>query len=72
MTRDEVVAFGKKRYGETYVAALAKDIGFARSSVLRVVTGETPAVSPRMELAMEKLIRKHRFEALARPGVGYE
>lgn len=71
MTREEVINFGKKKYGEQWIARLAVDIGYSVASVLRVATGETPQVSRRMELEMEKLIRQHRFEALARPDVRY-
>ncbi len=71
MTRDEVIKFGKRKYGEQWMARLAEDIGYSVSTVLRVATGEIPEVSRRMELEIEKLIRQHRFEALAKPDVRY-
>jgi hypothetical protein len=71
MTREEVIEFGKGKYGERWIARLAEAIGYDVSSVLRVATGETPEVSRRMELEIEKLMRQHRFEALAKPDVRY-
>ncbi len=72
ITRDDLIQFGEKKYGGRFAARLAKDLGFKAAAVRRVISGVTPEVSVRMALALEKLIRQHRFEALARPDVRHE
>ena len=71
MTREELIAFGKKKYGEQWIARLAEDLGYSISAVMRVATGETPEVSRRMELEMKELVRKQQFETLAKRDVRY-
>jgi len=61
MKREDIIAFGKKKYGEPWIASLAEDIGYSVSSVMRVANGETPVVSRRMELEMERLMREERI-----------
>lgn len=70
LTREQIADFATKHYGASWVAKLARAIGYNRSTVLRMSTGDIP-VSRRMELEMEKLMRKKRFEFLAKPETRY-
>lgn len=71
MTREELIAYGKRRYGEKWVNKLAKAIGYSVSSIMRIESGETSEVSRRMELEIKELRRKQQFETLSRPDVRY-
>ena len=66
MTREYIIAFAEKKFGERWVSRLAKAIGYSTSAVSRMAAGEAP-VTRRMELEVERLVREHRFEALAKP-----
>ncbi len=69
MTREDLISFGQKKYGDQWIARLAADLNYSISSVLRVANGITPKVSRRMELELKQLIRKQQFETLARQDV---
>jgi hypothetical protein len=71
MTREEVIAFGKRKYGERWIGRLAEATNYSVSALSRVVSGEVP-VTRRLELEMKRLVREHQYEALSKPEVRYE
>jgi hypothetical protein len=72
MTRDDIIAYGKKRYGEQWIAKLAADLNYSTAAIYRLATGEVKTVTRRLELEMQALIRRRQFETLAKPEVRYE
>jgi hypothetical protein len=61
MTRDDIITFGKKKYGEQWIAKLAKELGYSVAGLFRVITGEVPEVSRRLELEMKQLMHEERL-----------
>lgn len=71
MTRDDIISYGEKRYGNAWIAKLAKDLNYSVSGLFAVACGDTQVVSRRLYLEMKALIRREQMQALTRPDVRY-
>lgn len=71
MTRQDIIAYGQKRHGKYWIAKLAKELNYSVSGISKVVSGEIPGVSRRLELEMKALIRREQMKALTKPDVRY-
>lgn len=69
MTREELAAYGKRKYGKGWMALLAEAIGYSASSIIRVANGRTPKISRRMELEIKELRRRDGYAAMLKPDV---
>jgi hypothetical protein len=50
MTRDELIAIGKARYGDNWIKLLAEEIGYNQATLWKIANGRIPHVSRRIEL----------------------
>ncbi len=61
MTREDIIAYGRKKYGEVWVSKLAKELNYSTTAMMNLQNGITQKVPRRMELEMKELLRRERF-----------